>query len=103
LGYYYQPHHSLTIRVYSDYIEEVSSQQINEIPNYAYYSTTSQTFRWRDLYTYGFVDSSGLGVNYPFLNGSHYPYQNYVFRIIPEGTNYVEQTSIADPTIDNCE
>jgi hypothetical protein len=102
-GYYYQPHHALTIRVFSDYVEEVDTTQINQIPNYAYYSTSRQTFRWRDLYTYGFVDSSGLGVNYPFLNNSHYPFENYIFRIIPEGTNYVEQTIIQEPIIDNCE
>ncbi len=103
LGYYYQPHHQLTIREYSDYIEEVPSDQINDIPNYAYYSSSRQAFRWRDLYTYGFVDSSGIGVDYPFLNGSHYPYTNYVFRIIPEGTNYFESTIIEQPITDNCE
>jgi hypothetical protein len=102
-GYYYQPHHQLVIREYSDYIEEVPSNQINDIPNYAYYSTSRQSFRWRDLYTYGFVDSSGIGVDYPFLNGSHYPFSNNIFRIIPEGSNYFETTIIEQPLIDNCE
>jgi hypothetical protein len=101
-GYYYQPHHKLTIRVFSDYIEEIDNI-VSDIPNYAYYSRIRNSFRWRDLYTYGFVDTSGLGVDYPFLNNSHYPFGNYIFRIIPEGTNYVEQTLIDDPITDNCE
>ena len=103
LGYYYKPHNKITLRVFSDYIEETSANQILDIPNYSFYSPSQNTFIWRDLYTYGFIDSSGLGVDYPFLNGKHYPYESYFFRIIPEGTNYTEQTVINDPTIDPCE
>lgn len=102
-GYYYKPHHKVTIKVFSDYIEEGDKKQVVDVPNYAYFSTTTNQFRWRDLYPYGFVDSSGLGVDYPFLNGVHYPYENFIFRIIPEGTNYTEQTIITQPIIDPCE
>jgi hypothetical protein len=102
-GYYYKPHYSLPIRVFSDYIEDGNFNSIVGVPDYAYFSTSQNTFRWRDLYPYGFVDSTGLGYDYPFLNGVHYPYENYTFRIIPEGTNYTEQTIITQPTIDNCE
>ena len=103
LGYYYQPHHVLTTRVFSDYIEDGDIKNVVGIPDYAHFSTTKDSFIWRDLYPYGFVDSGGIGVNYPFLNGVHYPFRNIIFRIIPEGTNYSEQTIIADPIIDNCE
>lgn len=103
LGYYYKPHHKITLRVYSDYIEEGNVDTIYDVPNYAFYSTSQNIFIWRDLYTYGFVDTSRLGVDYPFLNGKHYPYESYFFRIIPEGTNYTEQSVINDPIIDNCE
>jgi hypothetical protein len=102
LGYYYQPHHPITLRVFSPYIEEGDTTGVN-IPNYSYYSTTVQKFIWRDIYSYGFIDSDFIGVNYPFLNGKHYPFTNIIFRIIPEGTNYNEQTIIAEPTIDDCE
>ena len=102
LGYYYQPHHPITLRVFSPYIEEGDTTEVN-IPNYSYYSTTVQKFIWRDLYSYGFIDSDFIGVNYPFLNGKHYPFTNIIFRIIPEGTNYNEQTIIPEPTIDDCE
>ena len=103
LGYYYQPHWGIKTRVFSDYIEQEPAQSIFGVPNYAYYSTTNSTFRWRDVYPYGFVDTAGLGINYPFLNGAHYPFENYFFRIIPEGTNYIQQTIIQQPVIDNCE
>jgi hypothetical protein len=102
-GYYYKPHWKLTTRVFSDYIEEGDPKFVDDIPSYSYFSTTKNSFIWRDLYPYGFVDTSGLGVDYPFLNNVHYPHENYFFRIIPEGTNYNIQTIIAEPIIDNCE
>jgi hypothetical protein len=103
LGYYYQPHHVLTTKVFSDYIENGNPVNVVGIPDYAHFSTTQNLFIWRDLYPYGFIDSTGIGVNYPFLNGTHYPFKNIIFRIIPEGTNYKEQTIIAEPISDNCE
>ena len=102
-GYYYKPHHLVTTRVYSDYIEDGDIKNVVGIPNYSYFSTTKNLFVWRDLYPYGFIDTNGLGVNYPFLNGAHYPYGDYIFRIISEGTNYNDNNIIAEPTIDPCE
>jgi hypothetical protein len=93
----------LNIRDYSNYIEEGDIQNVVGIPDYSYFSTSKNLFIWRDLYPYGYIDNDGIGVNYPFLNATHYPYENIIFRIIPEGTNYKEQTIIAEPTIDNCE
>jgi hypothetical protein len=111
LGYYYQPHNKIKIRDYSDYIETGSVKNMADVPDYSYFSTTYNSFIWRDLYTYGFKDNSGNGVDYPFLNGKHYPYANFIFRIIPEGTNYIESSlhnyatlyGAAEPTNDNCE
>jgi hypothetical protein len=102
-GYYYKPHHEIPIRVFSDYLEEGDSKNIVGIPDYSYFSTTKNTFIWRDLYPFGYVDSTGLGIDFPFMNGTHYPFKDIIFRIIPEGTNYIEQTTVADPLIDDCE
>jgi hypothetical protein len=110
-GYYYKPNRSMRIRGFSDYIETGSISNIADVPDYSYFSTTYNSFIWRDLYTYGFKDGSGNGVDYPFLNGKHYPYENYIFRIIPEGTNYIESTlnnyallyGAAQPITDDCE
>ena len=104
-GYYYQPHQSMTLRVFADSVETGDVNFIDGIPNYAYFSNSDQQFRWRDIYTYGFRDNLGRGVNYPFLNSAQYPFQNIEFRLIPEGINY---TTLGvqypyKPLIDGCE
>lgn len=104
-GYYYEPHHSMTLKVFSNYVETGDINLIEGIPNYAYYSNSDQQFRWRDIYTYGFRDNLGRGVNYPFLNSAQYPFENTEFRLIPEGINY---TTLGvqfpyKPLIDGCE
>jgi hypothetical protein len=103
IGYYYQPHHPITLRVYSDYIEEAPLSGINGVPDYAYYSNYFNNLKWRDLYTYGFIDENGLGVDYPFLNGAHYPSTNIIFRLFPEGNITQNLQTVADPITDDCE
>lgn len=105
-GYYYAPHNKMTIRVFSDYIETTNSEEVLFVPKYAFYSKSDAGFRWRDLYTYGFIDNLGRGVDYPFLNNAQYPFSNVVFRLIPEGNNlsYNMGTDFAvKPLIDGCE
>jgi hypothetical protein len=106
-GYYYKPHYPITIRVFSNYIEEGDAQNVVGIPNYAYYSTNSEKFIWRDLYPYGYIDTENLGVNYPYLNNAHYPYRDIIFRLISEGSTYnygiINDTVVAEPTVDDCE
>ena len=111
LGYYYQPHNKMKIRSFSEYIELGDIKNVVDVPDYAYFSTTYNSFIWRDLYSYGFNGSDNSGVDYPFLNGTHYPYKNFIFRIIPEGTNYIESSlnnyaalyGAAQPINDDCE
>ena len=106
-GFYYQPHNGMNIRVFSDYIETGSLDNIDQIPFYAFYSESDQEFRWRDLYLYGFRDEFGRGVDYPYLNNSHYPFQDFIFRFFPEGKdannflNGINQP--VKPLIDGCE
>lgn len=106
-GYYYNPHIPMTIRVFSNYIETGDLQFIDGIPSWAFYSQQEKQFRWRDLYTYGFIDFEGNGVDYPYFNSSHYPFKDGVFRLIPEGINYNESLLGVDfpikPLIDGCE
>jgi hypothetical protein len=104
LGYYYHPHNPITIRVFSNYVEEGDANVVTGIPDWAFYSNRSNSFRWRDIYPYGFVDSAGLGVDYPFTNGKHYPFNTTIFRLFYEGIGQPDITQIAqDPTIDECE
>jgi hypothetical protein len=106
-GFYYEPHTSMTIRVFSDYIETGDVQSADLIPTYAYFSNSDQQFRWRDIYSYGFIDNLNRGVNYPFLNRSQYPFKEVQFRLIPEGINYnsglLGVSYPIKPLIDGCE
>ena len=102
-GYYYKPHNPITLRVYSDYIEESIYENVEGVPSYAFFSNLSNGFRWRDIYEYGFLDQNGIGVNYPFTNGKHYPFVNTIFRIVPEGTDVQNISEIAEPLVDGCE
>lgn len=104
-GYYYNPHNEMTIRVFSDYIETGEVNVVDQIPSWSFYSAQDQQFRWRDLYTYGFKDNLGRGVNYPYLNSAQYPFADAIFRLIPEGTNQTLTGVNAPikPLIDKCE
>jgi hypothetical protein len=106
-GYYYLPHNPMVLRVFSDYIETAPGQLVDNIPNWAFYSSQDQTFRWREPYLYGEYDELDRGVNYPFLNRAHYPFSDQIFRLIPEGSNYQNVLSGFDiavqPLIDDCE
>jgi hypothetical protein len=104
-GYYYRPHNPMVLRVFSDYVEVGNVGLVDQIPSWAFYSSSDEEFRWRDLYTYGFIDTTNRGVNYPFFNTAHYPFSNVVFRLIPEGINYNENQFDFSfkPLIDECE
>jgi hypothetical protein len=78
-GYYYKAHHQIKIRNFSNYIETANSQ-IDEVPSYATLKDDG-TYAWRDLLSIGFNDGETETLDYPFLNGSHYRYQNYCFSL----------------------
>jgi len=107
MGYYYLPNIPLTLRVFSDYVETAPVNLSDNVPGYSFFSNADQEFRWREPYLYGEFDNNDRGVNYPYLNRSHYPYRDYCFRLIPEGTNYQDilgGLNIAtQPDIDECE
>ena len=103
-GYAYEPHYPVPIRVFSDYLEYGNKGAVDNIPDYAWYSQYNETFIWRDIYTYGYIDADGLGVDYPFINGSHYPFNNILFLQKPiKRTNIVTTNLINEPTNDDCE
>lgn len=78
-GYYYQPHHLMKIREFSNYIEEGDKYTVG-VPDYAI-NLGDDRYLWRDLIDIGFNESSEKPLDYPFLNGSHYMYQNYVLNV----------------------
>lgn len=78
-GYYYKAHQLIKIRDFSTYIEQGDLSTFN-IPSYAE-DLGDGRFLWRDLLDIGFNDAKENTLDYPFLNGSHYIYQNYCFGI----------------------
>jgi len=102
-GYLYNPHNPIQIRTFSDYIEFGSKNYIDNIPGYAWYSEYENSWFWRDLYSYGYIDNDGIGVDYPFINGSHYIFTNLIFLQYPVQRNLTLSLDINDLTDDNCE
>lgn len=93
-GYYYKPHHKITLRNWSSYVENGSTgvtetmvgttvvkvPGIVNIPNYAEF--IDGKFYWRDLMDIGFTNMIiGEAVDYPFLNKSHYIHSNVLLRL----------------------
>jgi hypothetical protein len=78
-GYYYKAHHLIKIRNFSGYIEEGTEDTLNK-PSYAT-NLGDGRYLWRDLLEIGNTDAQVGVVNYPFLNGKHYIYQNYIFEV----------------------
>jgi hypothetical protein len=78
-GYFYKAHHLIRIREFSTYVEQ-GNQYTEGIPNYAV-NLGDGTYLWRDLLEIGFNESNAKALNYPFLNGCHYMYDNYCFTV----------------------
>jgi hypothetical protein len=102
-GYLYNPHNPIQIRTFSDYIEFGSKDYVDNIPGYAWYSQYENNWFWRDLYSYGYIDNDGIGVDYPFINGSHYIFNNLIFLQYPVQRNLILSLDINNLTDDNCE
>lgn len=91
-GYIYSPHKKIKIRDFSSNIEVADPLKTADVPEYAIYDGNTGNVIWRDFLTKGYIDESGNGVDYPFLNGKSYvynifnlsinrqdPYQDYKF------------------------
>ena len=78
-GYYYKPHHLIQIRRFSSYVEQGDQNTVG-IPDYAV-NLGDGRYVWRDILDIGFNESDDLPLDYPFLNGSHYMYNNYCFKV----------------------
>ena len=78
-GYYYLPHHKIKIRDFSNYVEQGDTNTFG-IPDYAE-DLGDGRWLWRDLLDIGINDGQYETLNYPFLNGAHYLYQNFCFPL----------------------
>jgi hypothetical protein len=78
-GYFYKAHHLIRIKQLSAYIEQGDANS-SGIPTYAV-ALGDGTSLWRDILDIGFNQVDGTALNYPFLNGCHYRYDNYCFYV----------------------
>jgi hypothetical protein len=78
----YKPFTKVELKLKSPYIED--SDNIENIPDYAIYSREREKYIWRDIFNVGIVDENGLSIDFPFMNGSFYVFNNINFFLIPE-------------------
>lgn len=78
-GYKYKAHHRLQVRQYSSYIEQ-GDVTTEGIPDYAV-NLGDGRYLWRDLLDIGINENDVTPLDYPFLNGSHYLYNNHCFTV----------------------
>jgi glycerol kinase len=72
IGLYYQAHHGIKLRELSPYLETAKTNQIYNLPENTVYDSDENVWRWRDLYTHGYIDPDGIGTNFPYVNNIHY-------------------------------
>lgn len=72
IGLYYQAHHRVKLRELSPYLETAKTNQIYNLPENTVYDSDENVWRWRDLYTHGYIDPDGFGTNFPYVNNIHY-------------------------------
>ena len=78
-GYYYKPHQIIPIRYWSTFVEQGDINTDN-LPSYAQ-DLNNGSYLWRDLLDIGLNDGQPEILDYPFLNGLHYPYTNINFKL----------------------
>lgn len=86
IKFFYKPYHKIKIREFSSYIEQGNQNTI--APEYAI-NSNNNTVIWRDVLDNGFIEpDTGLGVDFPFVNNTHYVYENINFLIKPQMSDF---------------
>lgn len=101
-GLFYKPFHKIKLRELSTYVEKSDVQNIINLPENARYFEDEGVWKWRDLYDHGYVDSEGVGVNHPFVNGIHYVKTDINFYLRNEASFINKQNAIKKFNKINC-
>lgn len=103
-GYFYKPFYEIILRDYSNDISTEISLEPIERPKWAYFSQNENLWKWREILLPGVLEDDGNGTDYPFVNGAHYPFSDFTFRLTTPFRNInVITPVIIEPIIDNCE
>lgn len=79
-GYYYYPHNKIEIRKFSDSVQTRVQKEDEIYPDYVI-SDNNGNFIWRDILDIGFIEADDNGLDYPFINGCHYLFEDYSIYI----------------------
>lgn len=79
-GYYYYPHNKIEIRKFSQSIQSETQKDDEVYPSYVI-SDNNGNFIWRNILNIGFIEPGNNGIDYPFINGCHYLFNNYSIYI----------------------
>lgn len=93
-GLFYQTHYRVKLRELSPYIETAETNDILNLPENVKYDTTTNLWKWRDLYDHGYVDPDGYGTNFPFVNNMHYVKRDINFYLRNEKEHRNKSTGI---------
>lgn len=102
-GYYVKPFQKIEIKKFSNNIEKSVKNEITVgIPGDSETRPNGDVI-WRDILESGYIEDGNNGVDYPFMNGSHYIYTNkhiFVFRQNPDVsyTTITNETPSVDPS-----
>lgn len=100
-GLYYQPHYRVKIRELSPYVETSDTNDILNLPENAKFFTREKLWKWRDLYEIGYVDPDGYGVDYPFMNNTHYIHNDINFYMKNERAFITKKDGIINFNLTN--
>jgi hypothetical protein len=92
-GYYYKQHNEIRIKEFSKSIETTKNEPNELFPSWAQINNDG-TVSWRDLLSIGFFEEGTLGVDYPFVNGCHYLYDNYSIYIRRQKPTFIEDAGL---------
>ncbi len=96
VGIYYQTHHRVKLRQLSPYLESSKTNDIYNLPENVTYDEKEKIWKWRDLYEHGYIDSDGIGTNYPFINNMHYVKNDINFYLRNEQFYNNKQDGLTD-------
>lgn len=97
--FYYQPFYKMDIRKYSNGLENGNTATTSNIPSYASPINSTGEMMWRDLLDIGYIEENNNGVNYPFVSGRHYLYNDiklYIRRVTPIASGTTASLSTFD-------